>query len=383
MACEKCGCSIRVRYCGEEWIVVSDGNDDGVLEIGFEPRIVSYTGPAPDPAEATVAPDPADESVLPSGVFATNTDGEITHVGLCGQWLEIGGSGTSVPAGETERVCYPVSAWNFPATFGGGCDLWIVDGDNLAQDECAAMQVSYCPDSSLQAPYGTGGQNSPPNGWDSLSWSPGAASTTGCAGMVSHTTNGARTANRWIFSGSIPAGTTAFGNFVRYSFDYLDGDGTAIIGIYDPASDSMLSISSWSAPNGAIISLEAGGTELRSHPNQANAIQGNYTIAVDTTGYVLEDLELLLWQIGDGTSSNEVFGNPEVSFEANVDHGCLSWQSAVALAGWMNTNTPNGVQAMWFVDGNGDVCADVPIGTGSLFGEVASCDGQSAIPTVV
>ena len=380
MACEKCGCSIRVRYCGEEWIVASDGNDDGVLELGFQPRIVPYTGNEPDASDATVGPDPADGSILPSGVFATNSDGEITHVGFCGQWLRVAG-GASVPAGDTERVCYPVSAWNFPATFGGGCDLWLVDGDDVAQDDCTATDVSYCPDSSLQSPYGTGTQNSPANGWDSLSWDAGAASTVGCAGTISHVTDGNRTANRWMF-GTIPAGTTAFGNFVQYSFDYLDGDGTILAGVYDPVSDSMLSIAAWNAPVGAIVSVERGGTELRSLPNQPNLIQGNYTIAVDVTGYVLEDLELVLWQVGDG-NSNEVFGNPAVSFQANVDDGCFAWQSAAGLAGWMNMNTTNGIQAVWFVDGSGNICANVPIGTGSLFGEVASCDGQSAIPTVV
>ena len=382
MACEKCGCSIRVRYCGNEWIVASDGNDDGVLDVGFEPRIVPYTGNEPEPSTATVEPDPANESILPSGVFATNSDGDITHVAICGQWMRVGGATVAAPIGDTERVCYPVSGWSFPASFGGECDSWIVDGDNLAQDDCAPMPVSFCPDSSLQSPYGTGGQNSPSNGWDSLTWSPGPPETTGCAARISHTTDGDRTANRWIFSGVIPAGTTAFGDFVQYSFDYLIGNGTVLAGIYDPASDSMLNVASWSAPSGAIVSLEAGGTELRSHTNDPADIQGTYTIAVNAAGFVLEDLELLVWQVGDSGNDPEEFGNPDVSFQANVDEGCFSWQSTNGLASWMNSNTPDGIQAAWFVDGDGNVCADIPIGTGTLFGILGSCDGQSANPIV-
>lgn len=380
MACEKCGCSIRVRYCSEVWEIISDGNDDGVLEVGFEPRIVAYTGAEPDPADAVVAPDPANTSILPSGVYAVNSEGLITHIAICGNWVQVGGGTAAPPVGDTERVCYPISGWSFPAAFGGGCDLWLVNGANQAQDECLPTEVSFCPDSSLQSPYGTGGQNSPSAGWSSLTWTPGAASTIGCSGEVEHTGNGSRTANRWQF-GSIPAGTTAFGDIVQYSFDYLDGDGTVITGVYDPVSDTMLPISAWSAPSGAIVSLEVGGTELRSHPQNASAIQGNYSITVNAAGYNIEDLELMIWQVGD-VNSDELFGNPSVSFQANTADGCLSWQAATNVAGWMNMNTPEGIQALWFVDGNGNVCADVPIGTGSLFSEFASCDGQSAVPTV-
>ena len=103
---------------------------------------------------------------------------------------------------------------------------------------------------------------------------------------------------------------------------------------------------------------------------------------MDASGIDLSDLELLVWQIGDN-DSNEIMGNPSVSFEADVNDGCLAWQDSGSLAGWMNNNTPNGVSAFWFLDANGDICADVPIGTGALFGLLRTCDDQVANPTVV
>lgn len=383
MACDKCSCVIRVRYCGQVWEVIADGNDDGVLEIGFEPRIVAYTGNAPDPGDAIVVPDPANTSVLPSGVFAVNSGGVISHVAICGTWLPLGGGTVAPPAGTTERICYPVgdtNLWTFPATFGGECDSWMLDGVELAQDACPLTPVSYCPDSSLQTFYGSGSQGAPSAGWGSLSWDPGPASSVGCAGEVTNMSN--RVANRWQFSGSVPAGATADQGIVTYSAEYLAGDGTMFFGVYDPASDSMLPIASWTAPGGAVVSIQGGGTELRSYPQSGGGGQGLYQVTVDSTGYVLEDLEFVVWQIGD-TDSTETVGNPQMAFTAPVDEGCLTWTGSTAIAGWMNNNTPNGEQAVWFVDGDGNVCADIPIGTFARWGDLVSCDGQSVSPSLV
>lgn len=384
MACEKCECSIRVRYCGEEWIVVSDSNDDGVLEVGFEPRLVDYTGAEPDPALAIVLPDPADESILPSGVFAVNSDGEVTHIAVCGRWLPVAGgsSEATVPPDEAERVCYPVAAWfaDGPVSFGGGCDLWSVNGQNVADDVCPVTPVSFCPDGALFVNYGTGAQGVPAGGWAQLNWAPLPGGFSGCAASYENA-NTPREAVRVSFP--VPAGTVSASVLATMSVDVLDGDGTFVFGVYDSVADAMVPIESYSAPASAIISLQDNNTALYTHPqNSPSLLAGTYQLNIDPDGLALEDLELIVWQLGDN-DSNEEFGNVSFSFETDAGDGCFTWNNAAALASWMNTKHPDGLAGTWFVNGDGDVCADVPIGIGNIYGDLGSCSDGTVAPAIV
>ena len=387
MACEKCGCSVRVRYCGEEWVVASDTNDDGVLEIGFEPRMVSYTGADPDPATALVLPDPADGSILPSGVFATNSDNQITHVAICGTWVEIAGSGGGtvvVPPDEAERVCYAIADWfiDGPATFGGGCDEWVVNGDNVADDICPAIPSSFCVSAVLSTfEYGSGGQSVPPGGWGQFDWGilPGVS---GCATQIDVPEINNRQSVRFQFP--IPAGSTATTPAVTYSIDILSGDGNVIFGVYDAVADEMVPLTDFSGPPNAVLSLQTADTALFSHAQSGDPenMAGTYALTIDPTGYNIEDLELIVWQLGDFNSEESV-GNITVDYTADAGVGCFTWNSPAAVAAWMNTKQPAGLAGTWFADADSNVCSDVPLGAGGLYGTLRSCSGGPVSPTVV
>ena len=382
MACEKCGCAINVHLCGDLISTISDGDDDGQLNVFLEQDVHDYTGDEPDPgiAAALLLPDPNNSSAINVLRVARNDEGFVTHIAVCGVWLPIGGMGDPglPPGADTERVCYDVSEWDFSESFSAGCGQWIVNGQNLMTETCPETPFSVCPDSSLVATYGTGGNPSPSAGWDSLSWSAGGAGTTGCSGFLA--TDPPRQAIRWNFAGGIVASTQPQGNVVQYSFDYLTGDGTIIAGVYDPNSDTMVPITGFSKPSAAVVSLTQGASELFVHTT-GNPL-GSYTIDIDSTGYVLEDLELIVWQIGDGDSDESV-GNPRVNYVAEARPGCFMWNTPSAVAAWMNSKlSGTGIAASFFANTDGEVCADVLVGVGGLFGLLEGCD-ESSTPSVV
>lgn len=382
MSCEKCGCAFNVHLCGDLISTITDADDDGQLNLYLEQDVHDYTGDEPDPgvAAALLLPDPNNSAAINVLRVARNDEGFATHIAVCGAWIPIGGMGGSSgppPGSDTERVCYDLSAWAFPETFSAGCGQWIVNGQDLMTETCPETPFSVCPDSALQATYGTGAQGSPTAGWASLDWDPADPSTYGCSGVLA--ADPPRQAIRWNFAGGIAAGTQPQGGIATFCFDYLTGDGTIIAAIYDPATDDLLPLTSFTSPSGATVSLDNGGTEVHVYP--VGNPTGNYTLTADVSGFNLEDLELIVWQIGDNDSDESV-GNPRVKYVAEAEPGCFSWSSPSAAAAWMNGKLAGtGIDGSFFANTDGEVCADVLVGVGGLFGVFEGCD-ESSTPTV-
>lgn len=307
----------------------------------------------------------------------------VTHVCLGGEIRCIAGGAAPNTGPLRDKVCYDLSGFNFPVTYGGvGGGQWLVYGTNQMTGDCGGTTATNYADSNASIEYGcwgdTGANPGPAGGWNSVAWQP-------------DTISGGTNLDIIASDSSHGCGRPAFridpnfavGSVGPHSFDFIINspgpNGALTVGAYDVITGQQLDIIGiQSQPPGGNFSIQPG-------TNGDNAFSlgtpnGLYSVLFDLTsvaGAQAENVRFLAWNMGNNQSTESLSVETMSAFP-QTGSCCLTWPDVNSMLNWMNSIRPAG--ETWQLEGN-SVCTEVAPGVGSVFGTLEGCTG-SVDPTV-
>lgn len=341
----------------------------------------STIGPEPleglvDPSiDATTVCDCADGSTV---VFREVGADCITHICVGGEILCINPL-TGDPSGTVDEVCYDLSGWTFPATYGGGGGQWQVFGNDYMSEPCSETPTQFAAISKEYACWSDyGGNPGPSNGWNSLAWqqpdlvNPTDFSVVSATGSPAESHPCSRPAFR--LDPGFPVGTS--GPF-SWTMNFAAASGGIRLAAYDRISGNQLPVNISSAPPGSTMVTETGTNGPQAFA--LSTVSGSYTLDfTPTAGMQLENISLLAWNMGGNNGTTETVTTLTISALPQAGSCCKQWGSLNAVAGWLTANDPNG--AIWGVEAN-SVCTQISPGVGAVYGTFGSCE-DTATPSV-
>lgn len=400
--CDDCTTVVHHRGggCGDPCIVDENGvalpavyDPDGNLcyqaVVGTPLRkVVSYTGNSVDLADVDCCDSDAD-----IGNIAYDTDaGCVT--GMCGGsglgWLPVCAAPSAPPA---ERVCYDLTGWTFPATYGGGSGSWLVAGVNqLAGIDCENPPIgadpqtveftcdhsqSWCGNMILADPATLS--------WTDTGQGAGAATVIEATGNLVDGWACSRPTFRVDFG--LPPGSA--GPYTL-NFTLEDTGGCINFAVWDRCNGTFLPMVSFTGPGGSIDPTPGGmGGDLFTVNTNGIPVPAGFSITLADPNLVDGScLELIITAMGaTSDASNPIPNDPDDNERVTgtiLTHTppplgapdcCETWATPAALAAYMSGIDPTG--AVWSVDG-ASVCATVDPGQGQLYGLIESCDDNAA-----
>lgn len=301
----------------------------------------------------------------------------LTHVCINGELYCLGA--TALPQ-NTEFVCYDVSGWNFPVSYGGGQGQWDVFGNNEVDEVCADGSTTIVPVDLEFACWGDPGYyTSPANNaafgdWNDLPWATETISPPDEIRATSSSHGCARPAFRW--DPNIPVGSTGD---IAFTFELTEVSGQTSFAAYDIISGQNLEIVGQPAqPSGPIQPVE--NTPFGEIYKTTNAPLGFYTITFRLApGMQAENVRFLLWNMGGTGGDAEAIRRPTTTVNVPAETCCLDWNDSAEIAAWMVSKRPGVVVSV-----AGDcICLEVGIGVGSNYGTLGHCDtADNVTPTV-
>lgn len=303
----------------------------------------------------------------------------ITHTCVDGVWVPLGGDTSTPDVGDPiDRICYDLSGWTFPTNYSAGCGNWFVYGIDRMTEACTGGTQNFgVSQQSYSCDYTTGSGNGPAAGWASL-------------GYINHPENdGVWDAvpcddeDRGVWRNNFGLPSQLQGPLV-FDFDIeTTNTGRIHFAWYDTVSNLNLPFTILSAPAGD-VTTDTGPTGPELHVNSSGTPAGSYQISVTLpAGVTANNVRMVGWawqtqEAVDDGGRIEIADNFEVTGQVPNAVGCRTFQSAAQVATWLNGRDPNGLT--WVV--NGDiVCAEGPVGVGSAYGNLSTCD-ESADPDV-
>jgi hypothetical protein len=303
----------------------------------------------------------------------------LTHICFGGEMVCLPeGSEAEEPGTPVDQVCYDVSSWSFPASYGGGPGDWFIFGNDYNNAGCTSGTNQFPFQSKEFSCWDDfGGDDGPDSGWNSLTWeSPDPyQSSPMIAEAVENISHGcARPAFR--MDPNFPVGTTGP---ITWSFNFTLTSGATRFAAYDKISGNQIPVTIVSAPtqpSGSSMVVENGpnGPQVYTFA----AATGNYVLQFSPqSGVQLENICFLIWNLA-GVGEPERVDTVSVTASPSTTTCCLQWSSISDLINWMNGTDPI-AQGWSLVDGK--ICQTVASGVGVNYGELSSCD-DSSNPTV-
>lgn len=365
--------------------VDGDGNESCAVRIGDWPCPVVV-----EDWDITTTPEPpADDCDCGTGqikMFREVSSGCLSHVCVDGDLfcLPTGGGG-SAPGTPTDTVCYDLSDWDFPVSYGGSGGSWEVYGVDQINEPCSSGPASFTPTNLQYACWDDwGGIPGPTTGWNSLNW----VNDTGVAPQNTNfppeimATADSHGCSRPAFRVD-PGFTSGTSGPFTWQIDFTIPGGNTRWAAYDIISGQQLPATILSQPAGGTAQVEAG-------PNgptvfaPSGGTPGIYTFEFQLpAGVNASNVRYLAWNMGNGSPSNpsvESFTINEITAVPSTSDCCFVWTNEGSVAAYLNSVDP-GDGSGWVVTGN-QICATFPGGVGGNYGALSSCDNENTLPDI-
>lgn len=312
----------------------------------------------------------------PGMVFARELTSQcITHVCVDGEWSPICGGAGGATGPDVAQVCYDVSDWGFPASYGGGSGLWDTYGQDPAGDTvCSGGLSSFAPESAQFACWGDfGGDPGPDDGWNSLGWTADTINNDPNVLSATGSPNASHPCSRPAFrlDPGIPAGAAGP---ICWEINFTQTSGTTRVAAYDLVSGQQLPVTIVNQPAGSTANLENGPNGPQVVMNVSAPGIYKFEFAVPA-GVAVENVRFLAWNMGGSNSAPETIITTDITAETPNGSCCLQWANITQLANWMTANDPG--NNAWFVAGN-QICSTMAPNVSTNYGDLESCDDEAS-----